>query len=145
MASVMALQAQLSMMSMENLSGTKETGRTKLAAATKERQEMRAEIQERKARAAELQNELADAADQNFLESAWNWLTGGDGGVGEIGDQAAANAAEMERVQSELKVLKAETGDVLNQIKDANAQTESAYRASEEMLQQFNRNLKQTI
>jgi hypothetical protein len=145
MPSISSLQAQLSVMAMDNLTGAKLDGRTKLATASKERQEMRAEIQERKEQAGALQAELADAADQNFFEAAWNWLSGGDGGVGELGDQAASNAAELERIQSELKVLKAETGDVLNGIKDANGQAESAYRASEEMLAQLNRNLKQAI
>ncbi len=145
MASVASLQAQISMMSMENLSGSKEDGRGKLAHASEKRQEMRDEVQQRKDRAMELMVEAAEAQDTEWYEDVWNFFTGGDNGAGEIADQMGTNQAELERVQNELKVLKAETDGVLENIKEANAQTENAYRASEEMLQSFNRNIKQAI
>lgn len=134
MSSVAILQATLSQQATQNLSGRKDDGASRLERASKERQEKKADIEQRQERAQELMKELEEAQDTSAWDDFCNFFTGGDNGVGEIGDQASTNQAEIERITNELKVLKAETSDILSDIKAANDAADKTYRACDEML-----------
>lgn len=137
MTSIASTQALLSNLALQDASVAKDEGRGDLKEVKKERTELRAEIAQRKEKAAELEEDLVEAQDSmsgfgGFVKG----LFGGDGGAGKVGDQMGENAAELERAQNQIKVMKAETNDLLQDINSEQEKVTETYQAIEEMLRE---------
>lgn len=139
MTSVHRTQALLSMMATEDSAGTKKDGRRDLNKASEQRTEMRAEMQERQERAEKLQADLADAADMNFGDKVAAFLFGSDNGASDIQEKMGENAAELEKVQHELELLKAQTKDEMSEIQEETGEVNQTYQALDEIVEKDKR------
>lgn len=133
MASITTINAQLAANAQEGSSGSKEDGRRDLGRASKDRAELRAEVERRQAEAAELQEKYYQTQDKDTWDDICGFLFGSDNGAGEVLEAQGVNSAELERASNELKLLKAETADVLDQLKQADGQVDDTRAVIEEI------------
>lgn len=122
MASITTINAQLAANSTEESSGSKADGKRDLGRASADRTELRAEMSRRHKEAAELQEKYLETQDKDFWDGVCSFLFGDDNGAGDVMEAQGVNSAELERAANELKLLKAETTDVLDQLTQADTQ-----------------------
>lgn len=119
MSSITHVEGVLAMSAAETAEGKSEDGATKIESGEKKRKALKARVRHLEKEQKRLQAELDDAMDTNAFEDAWNWLSGSDGGVGEIQEDMAKKAAHMKRAAHEIQVAQTEIQAALGELNNA--------------------------
>jgi hypothetical protein len=133
MASIAVINATIAQNATEDSSGSKADGKRDLGRASKDRGELKAEMARRQKEAAELQEKYYETQDKDFWDDVCGFLFGDDNGAGDVMEAQGVNAAELERATNELKLLKAETSDVLDELQTADTQLDDSRAVIDEI------------
>lgn len=104
MSGISYVQDTLSLSASQGASIKTESGQEKIESGEKERKALEAKIEAKMEQIDELSADLQEASDQSGWDSFVNWLSGSDGGVGDLQADIETAQAEMQKAQEELKV-----------------------------------------
>ena len=138
------VQAVVAQSTSESTTIKQANGSEKVGVSEQKRKDLEKASEEAEKKIKDLQAQLKEATDQSGCHKFGNWLTGSDGGVGDLSKQLQDTSAELKKAQQlttveqqkittllqELQAVQQELGERTNQYEKTNNENEGTAKIS---------------